>query len=87
MPKPINRPAGRTFAEAHGSAVFGKIETMTPNEEKLVSAGICPRCIPPEGRPPQMRLLGDFGPMRARQCERCMNVWITSPPNRKGVAI
>lgn len=64
-----------------GSAVFGNIEIMSASEEKLVSAGICPRCVPQEGRPLQMRLLGDFGPMRAWQCGRCTNVWITSPPN------
>lgn len=65
MPGP-ERPAG---------LFLGGIERMTPCEEKLVRVGVCPRCLPNEGRPPQMRLLGDFGPMRAWQCGRCNNVW------------
>ncbi len=64
------------------NSVFGNIEAMSASEEKLVSVGVCPRCIPPEGRPEQMRLLGDFGLMRARQCGRCNNVWITNIPNK-----
>jgi len=72
-------------APAAGSAVFGsvfgKIETMTALQEKVVRLGFCPNCSPQEGRAEQMRLLGDFGPMRAWQCGRCTNVWVTSPPN------
>jgi len=77
--------SGATSPPAQGSAafgsVFGKIETMTARQEKVVRLGFCPSCSPQEGRAEQMKLLGDFGPIRAWQCGRCTNVWVTSPPN------
>jgi hypothetical protein len=62
-----------------GFGVFSKIETMTADEQKLVNDGICPRCLPPEGRPAKMKLLGDFGDVRGYQCRRCTTVWIAKP--------
>ncbi len=74
-------PTSAQRGEGGGSgSVFGNIKTMTASEEKLVRVGFCPRCLPPEGRQSQMNLLGDFGPMRAFQCGRCHNVWVTSAP-------
>lgn len=49
---------------------------MTRKEAALVAKGHCPRCVPPEGRPPLMRLLTQFGDVTVWQCPRCHDVWV-----------
>lgn len=64
-----------------------RCEMMTPQEEIFVrETERCPKCIPREGRTEPMRLLGDFGPMRAYQCKRCSSVWCINTPNAQGEA-
>lgn len=35
-----------------------------------------PRCIPPEGRPTEMRMRTQFGDVTAWQCSLCHYVWV-----------
>lgn len=56
---------------------------MTPIEEKFVSQGVCPHCLPVEGRAEKMKLLGDFGPIRSYQCRRCSKVFAVAKPSPK----
>ena len=62
-------------------AMFGKIESMNPGDEKLVRVGLCPMCVPAEGRQEKMRQLVDSGSIKSFQCARCQSVWIVETPN------
>ncbi len=61
--------------------MLGKIESMNPGDEKLVRVGLCPRCVPAEGRQEKMRALVDGGSFRSFQCARCQIVWIVETTN------